>query len=106
MASGTTKTPNDESPNGRNGRRYSPIGKCQSGRNDKNECCPHHCGKAGCTIKYISETSRHFATLRSSALSHLSIVKSRIEETTSADTGQRCSFWLRMSADSQCPWEK
>jgi hypothetical protein len=27
MASGTIKTPNDESPNGRNGRRYSPIGK-------------------------------------------------------------------------------
>jgi predicted ATPase len=34
-----TKIPNDESPNDRNGRRYGPIGKCQSGCNDKNECC-------------------------------------------------------------------
>jgi hypothetical protein len=61
MASCTTKTPYDESPNGRNGRRYSPIGKCQSGCNDKNECCPDYCRKACCTIKYISETSGHFA---------------------------------------------
>src|SRR5271169_4397483 len=64
MASGTTKAPYDKSPNGRNGRRYSPIGKCQSGCNDKNECCPHHCGKARCTVKYISDTSGHFALVR------------------------------------------
>jgi hypothetical protein len=61
MASGTAKIPNDESPNGRNGRRYSPIRKCQSGCNDKNRCCPHRCGKARCTINYISETSGNFA---------------------------------------------
>jgi hypothetical protein len=61
MASDTTKTPNDESPNNCNWRRYSPIGKCQSGCNDKNKCCPDHCGYARCAIKCISDTSGHFA---------------------------------------------
>jgi hypothetical protein len=61
MASGTTKAPNNKSPNGRNGRRYSPIVNFQSGCNDKDECCPHHCRKARCTIDYISETSGHLA---------------------------------------------
>ena len=64
MTSGTTKAPYDERPNGRNGRGNSPIGKCQSGCNDKNECCPHYRGKARSTIKYISEARGHLALVR------------------------------------------
>ena len=99
MASDTTKTPNDQSPNGRNGRRYSPIGKCQSGCNDKNECCPHHCGKAGCKIKYISETSRHFALGRCAGPRRVAGHSSR------ACQGQRVLRFdmLSKSGWSRCP---
>ena len=100
MASGTAKTPNNESPNGRNGRRYSPIGKCQSGRNDKNDCCPHHCGWAGRAIKYISETSRHFArccTVRFSRPASHNNGKERMPH---------LEFWLSSRRSSDCCFEE